>query len=174
MFASIRDIKGQGNAALFCRFRDATGRYWNFNTSAWDGAESANTKSFLTEYADSDTLESRYQSALSGPTEDYLLEYVRASDNYVIGETEAVPQSGGTVDLTPITSILQRIAGLVGANKKVDQEVLDTKGRVTSARMRVFDRDPNDVAAVLVATYNVVATYSAGNQCTMTVTEVLP
>lgn len=164
MLLSIRDAKGQGAAALYVRFRNVLGQFWDLVAHGWVGAETADCRTYLAEFQDADTLESRYQSSATPPLGEYIAEYVRESDGLVLGE-----DANTNIELP----ILSRIAGLLGANKVVDQEVLDSKKRVTSARMRVFDRSPTDENAVVLATYIVAATYSATGACTMTVAEVL-
>ncbi len=48
MLAAIRAAKGQGNSALYVRFRDATARYWDFVAlDAHVQKEKAGTLSFL-------------------------------------------------------------------------------------------------------------------------------
>jgi hypothetical protein len=91
VFATYRDTKGLGNAALYVRLRDATARYWNWATSAWVDAESADTKKFLLEYPDADAIESRYAVALTVPDEQVAIEYVRASDGAVRAYEDTVP-----------------------------------------------------------------------------------
>jgi hypothetical protein len=91
VFATYRDTKGLGNAALYVRLRDATSRYWNWATSAWVDAESADTKKFLIEYPDADQVESRYAVALTVPDEQVAIEYVRASDGAVRAYEDTVP-----------------------------------------------------------------------------------
>lgn len=163
MIATLRYDKGMGNAALYCRARNAAGQHWDWTDLVWT-TEIAATKKYLTELPDSDTFEARYQASLSVPSGDTVLEYVEVSTGFVVAEEVVVGSSN---------DLLKRIAGLLGANKIVDQEVLDSKLRVTSARMRVFDRSPTDPAAVVLGTYNVSAAYAASGACTMTVAEVL-
>lgn len=86
MLARIRDIKGQGNAAVFVRARDVQGRYWSWSGSAWATSETTATQTFLTEYADADSIESGYAATITPPAGDVVLEYVRASSSVVIGE----------------------------------------------------------------------------------------
>lgn len=86
MLATIRDIKGQGNSAIYVRGRDAIGRFWNWSLFSWGSSEVAGCKVALAEYTDADTVESRYQATLALPSGDIILEYVRASDGRVLGE----------------------------------------------------------------------------------------
>src|SRR5512136_1164973 len=141
MLLTLRATKGMGNAALYVRFRDVLGRYWNLVTLAWDAAETANCRIFLTEYQDSDLLESRYQGTATLPTGDSTAEYVRLSDGRVLGEDG----SGFTTGYISgsVQPVLNRIAGLVGANRAVDQEVMDADLRVVSARIRTYDTAAN-------------------------------
>lgn len=91
MHATYRDVKGLGNAALFVRLRDLTGRFWNWTTGAWVDAESADTRVTLTERADGDPLESRYSASITVPQEQVAVEYVRASDGAVRAYEDTVP-----------------------------------------------------------------------------------
>jgi hypothetical protein len=89
MLSSIRDVKGQGNAAVYVRARDATARFWDFVGLAWSASETSNCKTMLHEYQDADTAEARYQAAITPPSGDIVLEYVRAATALVIGEEGA-------------------------------------------------------------------------------------
>ncbi len=168
MLAAIRAAKGQGNSALYVRFRDSVGQYWNFSTSAWAASEAVATKSFLTEYADADILESRYQSTVVPPVGlPVVAEYVRDSDKRVLAE-----ESDGLISYP-----VQRLLGLGGANRVLDQEVLDANKRVLSARIRIYDTQAHAVSSGttgLLGTYNVSASYLGSAETTMIVTEVLP
>lgn len=105
MHATYRDVKGLGNAALYVRLRDLTGRYWNWTTGAWAGAESADTRATLTERPDGDPLESRYSVEIVLPDEQVAIEFVRASDGAVRAYEDTVPYAEfavtGTVPVTP-------------------------------------------------------------------------
>jgi hypothetical protein len=109
VFATLRDTKGLGNAALYVRLRDAAGRFWNWTTTAWVDAESADTKINLREYPDSDALESRYSAALTVPDEQVAIEYVRASDGAVRAYEDTVPYGQlvvtGSVPVAPDVSL---------------------------------------------------------------------
>lgn len=87
MFASIRDTRGQGNQALYVRARNVTGKFWNFSSRAWVATDTDfATRVFLVEIQDEDLLQSRYQGTVVLPPGEGVLEYVRDSDNLVIGE----------------------------------------------------------------------------------------
>jgi hypothetical protein len=82
-----------------------------------------------------------------------------------------------TTAFNVITPLVQRIIGLVGANRVVDSEVLDVNKRLTSARIRTYDSVVNAQASGstgLLGTYNVSASFTLAGACTMIVTEVLP
>jgi len=76
-FWSFRYDKGLGNAALVARAR-------------FDGSFFSATVP-LTEFADADPVESRYQSAAAMPDGWAGLEYVRVSDGAVVGYEEVAP-----------------------------------------------------------------------------------
>ena len=86
--ASIRDIKGQGNSAIYVRGRDATGNFWDFVGLAWVTPETADCRVFLNEFDDADITEARYQVSITlpAPLVAGVLEYVRFSDSRVLGE----------------------------------------------------------------------------------------
>lgn len=109
MFTSHRDLKGLGNAALYARIRDGIGRYWNLTTLAWVDSESADTKKYLTEYPDGDALESRYATTLTLPSEQVVIEHVRASDGAVRASEDTVPYGQllvtGSVPVAPAVEL---------------------------------------------------------------------
>jgi hypothetical protein len=86
MLATIRDVRGQGNTALYVRARDATARYWDWVALTWLTGETSDCRVALTEYQDSDTAEARYQAVILPPMGDVVLEYVRVATSVVIGE----------------------------------------------------------------------------------------
>jgi hypothetical protein len=89
MIATIRDVKGLGNFAVYIRFRNDVTNYWNFVTQQWAALETSDCRRFLIEYPDASTVESRYQLELATntiPPGSFLVEYVHASDEMVIGE----------------------------------------------------------------------------------------
>jgi hypothetical protein len=86
MLATIRDLQGQGDAALFVRARDPDGHYWNWVSDTWEDAESVATKAWLTEYDDADPVQSRYSAEVEPPAGEVVLEYVREATALVIGE----------------------------------------------------------------------------------------
>jgi hypothetical protein len=88
--ATIRYDRGQGNAALYVRARNAAGQYRDLVAGSWVANETANCKVFLTEIQDADLLESRYSATYSRPSGDVVVEYVRASDSVVIGDESFV------------------------------------------------------------------------------------
>jgi hypothetical protein len=79
-FAIVKD--------LYVRLRDSATRYYDFVSGLWVTSESANCRLYLNEYADSDHVESRYQSTYIQPTVDVIAEYVRVDDRFVIGEEQ--------------------------------------------------------------------------------------
>jgi hypothetical protein len=94
MLATIRDTKGQGNAALYVRVRDAAGAFRDFAAGAWLLAETSACRVFLAEQADADTVESRYSKEYALPNGAVVVEYVRLADALVIGE-ETFTVAGG-------------------------------------------------------------------------------
>jgi hypothetical protein len=111
MIFFIRYIKNLGNAAVGARLRDSQGRYWNFVTLAWVTSESANTKVFMTEYSDADTLESLYQSAdipipTGGPWRQEA--FVDAT-----GEVLAYDNTAAIVDPDALSSAIAPVSSLV-------------------------------------------------------------
>lgn len=103
MLATLRDTKGLGNSALYVRARDATGRYWDWVGLAWGNTETTDCRKALTEYADSDTAESRYSTTVSLPAADGVLEYVRASDAVVRAEESFTSATGSGAGLMTVT-----------------------------------------------------------------------
>jgi hypothetical protein len=115
MIFFIRTTKGLGNTAVYARLRNAIGKYWNFSTLAWDTVESSNTKIFMTEYADSDLVESLYESVdasipAGGP---WRQEAVLSSTGEVLGydsTSVAIESTAISTIVDPLTSL---IVGLV-------------------------------------------------------------
>jgi hypothetical protein len=90
MLIYIRTTKGLGNSAVYARLRGAgadIGKFWDFVGEAWVTPETADCRQFLTEYADSDTLESLYAKEVTVPTagRPFTQEAVTVSDGIVIG-----------------------------------------------------------------------------------------
>lgn len=168
---------------MYVRARDATGRFWDFVAESWNTNEgAADNKLFLTEYQDSDLVDSRYHVEATPPSVACVFEYLSTSSAEVLAEEAYDPTVATGVQavvsaLASLTPLIGRMHGLMGANRVLDQEVLDPHRRVTSARVRVYDTAANAQTAGLVgllATYNVVASYTPTGACTMTVVEVLP
>lgn len=68
----------------------------------------------------------------------------------------------------------KKILALVGANRVVDQEVLDEHKRMTSARIRIYDTAAHAAlrgSTGVIGTYAVAASYTSTGACIMTVTE---
>lgn len=85
MNIAIRYDKGMGNAEVYARLLGPSG-FWNFLNSAWDATETAATRAFMPELADSSTETSWYQSTITPPSGGpYAVEYVRISTGAVIG-----------------------------------------------------------------------------------------
>ena len=110
MIATIRDAKGQGNFAVYVRFRNDITNYWNFLTQQWVSLETSDCQRFLVEYPDSSTVESRYQLELASnviPPGTFIVEYVHSSDEMVIGEETYAgpppPISGTGSNLVTVT-----------------------------------------------------------------------
>ena len=176
MLATVRAAKGQGNSALYVRFRDVLGRYWDLVALGWSGTEVANVKQFLTEFPDSDLLESRYQATVVVPAGPLTTEYVQAASGRVLAE-----EGDGYLTqrlATDIVGPLGRVLALNGANRVVDQEVLDVATRrVLSARIRTYDVAADAISSGtfgLLATYTVSASYGPLGQATVLITEQLP
>jgi hypothetical protein len=142
MLATIRDARGQGDAALYVRVRDVAARFWSFVTQAWSGAETAECRAFLVEYQDADTVEARYQASVTLPADDVVVEYVRASDALVIGEesarTVSASLTGGGSNPVTVQAIDQfgaRVAGVMvqawQGSALLAQAATDGQGRVT-------------------------------------------
>lgn len=91
MIASIRDLAGQGNAAIYVRLRNVAGAFWDFAASTWVGSETTDCKTFLAERADSGT-DSRYMASITPPAVDSVVEYIRVADASVLGEDIIQPQ----------------------------------------------------------------------------------
>jgi hypothetical protein len=175
MLLTVRTAKGLGNSAIYVRFRDAAGRFWDFANLLWSPTEVSTARAFLLEYPDSDALESRYQATASAPTAQATAEYVRISDGRVLAEDGA----GYLVDWLGLNAIplLQRIAGLGGANRVLDQEVMDGSLRVISARIRTYGSATDALSSGtsgLLATYTVSASYGGSGETTLSITEQLP
>jgi hypothetical protein len=120
MLATIRDARGQGDAALYVRVRDVVARFWNFVTQTWSSTEMAECRVFLVEYQDADTVEARYLAGVTLPADDVVIEYVRASDALVIGEESARTVSasltgGGSnpVTVQAVDQLGARVAGVM-------------------------------------------------------------
>jgi uncharacterized phiE125 gp8 family phage protein len=128
MVASIRYIKGLGNAALYVRARDASARFWNWTTRAWVAVEDAGCRVFLAEYADASTIESLYQAGIDAPPGEVLIEYVRSSDSRVLGEEEAV--NGIATDVASAT-----LATLADLRTYLGKSAADTADDVLLARI---------------------------------------
>ncbi len=65
MLFFVRTVKGLGNTTVYARLKNYASQYWDFVAGAWDVSETADTKLFLTEYADGDSLESLYMTESS-------------------------------------------------------------------------------------------------------------
>jgi hypothetical protein len=142
MLATIRDARGQGDAALYVRVRDVVARFWNFVTQTWSSTETAECRVFLVEYQDADTVEARYLAGVTLPADDVVIEYVRASDALVIGEESARTVSasltgGGSnpVTVQAVDQLGARVAGVMvqawQGSALLAQAATDGQGRVT-------------------------------------------
>lgn len=114
---------GLGDSDLYVRRRRRVGvsqEYWNFDTSAWDAAESTSTKVFLTEVADT-TFSSIYAltTALPDSSETYVEEVVQTSTGDVVQQN--MPATGpvipevsytGTTLQDTLDLVLQRASNL--------------------------------------------------------------
>lgn len=164
MFATVRDTKGQGNSAVYARIRDVSGNFWNFITLAWVTPEVANCRIFLTEYADSDTLQSRYQAPLTPPAGDVIVEYVRLATFLVIAE-----ESSLELKVDSLIASVARVLALSYDNINEDQQAYDGGKRLTSARARAYDTAANALAGGLTGllyTYAIAAAYDGSGNCT--------
>ena len=106
MLATIRYTKGLGNAALYVRATDDSvpPQFWSWGGAIWVASDTSPVRTFLTECADADPLESAYKANVFPPPTATLLEYVRVSDGKVIGE-----------DPLNVQSILSAVTTGVGA-----------------------------------------------------------
>lgn len=96
MLAFIRYNKNLTNNALFVRYRNLTGHYYDFVSSTWVFNESANTKKFLFEIVDSDPYESTYSREIVLPVgydENTIYEIVVNSTGEVLGNESILPYS---------------------------------------------------------------------------------
>jgi hypothetical protein len=127
-----RQAQGAGNAAYFVRLRRASATsFWDFTNSNWQAAEDADSKTFLTEYADPDT-NSLYAAEISPPPLDMVAEIVKVSDNTVVESFDisaagaesviatATAVAAGAVDTSvTVAAVISRAArelGLVSAD----------------------------------------------------------
>ena len=136
MLFFVRTIKG---SAIYARLKNKTGQYWDFTAVQWVNTENANCKISLTEYADSDTLESLYMAEVSAPPGGPWIEEavqvsngeVIAFDDKVMGELEAVPDLNSSLQ-ERLAFIFQYLAGKRTATStletmhKMDNTVLAT------------------------------------------------
>lgn len=105
MLFFVRTTKGLGNTGVYARLKNTSGYYWDFVSLAWVAVESANTRLFLSENADTDPLESLYMSSAAIPAGGPWIEEavhisdgtVIAFDNNVMGELETVPTAASTL-----------------------------------------------------------------------------
>lgn len=105
MLFFVRTTKSLGNAAVYARLKDTTGKFWDFTGLVWAATLSASCKVPLIEYADGDPLESLYMAEAIIPAggpwiEEAVLDSdgtVIAFDNNVMGELNAIPTVASTI-----------------------------------------------------------------------------
>lgn len=101
MLSSVRYEKGHGNSSIFARARNQSSQFYNFVTTTWVSSESANTKVFLTEYADGDPIDSLYAADVAFPVIESIQEVVD-STGLVIGSGVYAPGASGALSLAEI------------------------------------------------------------------------
>lgn len=88
MVLYIRYTKGLGDSAIYTRFRDQMGRFWDFTGSQWLTSLTSTCKAWLTEsiYTDDDSVDSLYSAQANIPDGGpWVEETVLASTGKVIG-----------------------------------------------------------------------------------------
>lgn len=110
MLFYIRYTQGLGDAAIYTRLRNATGKFWNFTTLAWDTAETAPCQVLLLERDDYDSVDSLYSAEVVLPAGGpWVEETILLSTNRVLGyDNTSVP-----IDSTQLT-LRQLVIAYVG------------------------------------------------------------
>jgi hypothetical protein len=101
MLIFIRYKKNMGDAAVYARFRNATGEFYDLGSNIWRVDEHYDTKIFLKEVVDADPYESTYNKLIVLPTSfDYgvILEAVDSTTSEVISQESLI----GYLDHTTI------------------------------------------------------------------------
>lgn len=106
---TLRYDKGLGNAAVYARIPYG-GNFWNFTTLQWQATEAAACDFYLTEFADTSTIESWYYGNLPVPNGGpYPVEIWYAGDN--VGNDISIAQNlvgPGTVGVASIIAAIGR------------------------------------------------------------------
>jgi uncharacterized phiE125 gp8 family phage protein len=147
VLASIRYLAGLGNAALYVRARDASGRFWDWTTPAWVAPETPACRVFLTEFPDAG-IESLYEVGIDAPPGDVVIEYVRLSDFRVLGEDESI--DGLTVATQP--PALAQLADLKILFSKTDAADDPLLVRLLSAASEFVQRQTGRTFALVTYT----------------------
>lgn len=85
------------------------------------------------------------------------------SSSSVDVHVEGLISLGGISDTVWSAPEALRLLGLNQENQIIDQTSHDGSGNMTAARLRLFDQDPDNSAATVIATYLMAATFS-GNE----------
>jgi hypothetical protein len=127
MLTGTRYEKGHGNSSIYARVRNQASGFWNFTTQAWVLSESANTKSFLTEYPDTDPIDSLYSADVAFPDEDSVREVVDPTGLVIAVEVYTNFQSGG-LTLADIegSTVLAKESSLSQIANSVAQVIINT------------------------------------------------
>ena len=97
-------VRADSGGSIYARLKNSAGEYWNFSILDWVTPINVNCKKIMTEYPDSDPIESLYMVEADVPpggpwieeavddTDDTVLAY----DDNVMGELEAVPTTNAS------------------------------------------------------------------------------